>query len=534
MSVPQLQTSALRVVSPQGRVLIDGLDLVLETERVAVMGRNGVGKSSLLRVLAGVHPPERGRVRRSCSLFHAPQQIDPAVAMAAYTGTSETRGAAGGLACPRWKRDLDVLGLPEPRAGGDWGVPSHGQARKMLLLAAKWSGAGLLLLDEPTEDLDAAAIAWLRSWLPAWEGAALVVSHDRGLLRTFDDFFVVSESGCRHVHGVFDDVVEGMRAQERRRQETFARQLTTLAQHEQHDERVRRRRARKKNVGRLHELDRSNSRIRLNARRGYAQRSQAKAASIRKDRIEAARAWAKAGRRGLAVELALCVPTVKLGPEPAEPAAWLRGAGVRFGAREVLRDLNLTVGRERLAVTGPNGVGKTTLLRLLRGDLQPSAGIARCHVSRIGSIGQRGEDWMRPESLVEVLGRGRSWDSLAERLAEHRFPWTLAHRPMSMLSPGERVRAALLCLFDRSPEVDVLILDEPTFGLDFVGQAALERVLQNWPGGLIVCSHDDTFLDAVGFEQVLELSPSPKRAAPAGPANDHAVARRIVSPCSNL
>ncbi|MFW5739388.1 MAG: ATP-binding cassette domain-containing protein [Myxococcota bacterium] len=156
---------------------------------------------------------------------------------------------------------------------------------------------------------------------------------------------------------------------------------------------------------------------------------------------------------------------------------------------------------------GPNGAGKTTLLRIMLGQVLPTTGVVRARHERIGSIAQGASDWMLEESLLGELKRLTARpDRTASELLSHRFPLALAERPLWSLSPGERVRAALVCLFQRSPPVEMLVLDEPTHGLDFLGEAALRRTLASWPGGLVVVSHEQEFVDAIGAHEVVRLN----------------------------
>jgi ATPase subunit of ABC transporter with duplicated ATPase domains len=146
---------------------------------------------------------------------------------------------------------------------------------------------------------------------------------------------------------------------------------------------------------------------------------------------------------------------------------------------------------------------------VMLGEISPSAGVASCRRERIGSIAQGAGDWALDDSLLGRLLDSSACTSLedaAQLLLAHRFPLALAERPMASLSPGERVRAALICLFRRDPALELLVLDEPTLSLDFVGLAALTAALRAWPGGLVVASHDREFLDAIGIEQTIVLS----------------------------
>jgi ATPase subunit of ABC transporter with duplicated ATPase domains len=372
-------------------------------------------------------------------------------------------------------------------------------------MQAKLAAPELLLLDEPTQDLDAVAEAWLSDWLSSWPGALIVTSHSRALLSRFEHFFIVAESGCRYIAGSFDDVQRQLEREEDEQQRRYVEHLHTLEEQERHHLRIVQRRKRKKNVGRLHELRRRTSRARLNQKRADAQESQAKAAKIRRDRIEKMRGWAKATRAAMTVKLPLEALVTALPEHDGLDNIALTGVAVGF------ERIDVRIGRERVAVVGPNGSGKTTLLRVMLGELAPSEGVASCRIERIGSIAQGATDWMSNDSLLERLFADsdcKSLDEAAQLLLAHRFPLALAERPMSSLSPGERVRAALICLVRRSPTVELLVLDEPTLSLDFVGLAALQAALRAWPGGLVVASHDREFVDAIGIEQLIVLAPT--------------------------
>jgi len=168
------------------------------------------------------------------------------------------------------------------------------------------------------------------------------------------------------------------------------------------------------------------------------------------------------------------------------------------------------VRRERVAIVGPNGAGKTTLLEIALGRRAPAGGSASRDLSRIGSIAQGAADWMLDESLLSRLrveDPSLSPDDAARLVAAHKLPLALGARPIRSLSPGERARAALVCLFRRAPPVEVLVLDEPTYSLDLLGRRAMIAALLAWPGGLVVASHDRAFLAEIGVEVVVELGP---------------------------
>jgi ATPase subunit of ABC transporter with duplicated ATPase domains len=467
-----LETQALSIETPEGRLLVRELNLHLGRERVAVVGRNGVGKSTLLDVLAGRQEPTGGRVVRRGRHLLVRQDLG------SDAGVDDLAGA------------------------------SPGERQRQRLEMARAARPDLLLLDEPTRDLDADNLAWLVRWVSQWRDGLLVVSHDRRVLSAFDQFFIVAESGCRHVAGSFDALLTELQREREDNQRRYLGELNRLAAREEHNAALRRRRQRKKNVGRIRELKRCPARIKLNDKRSYKQESQGKRRALQETRIDAARAGARASRRTLSVELPLELALPHLSEASPGPVIRCEAVTAEAGARTLFSGLSLEVDRDRMVVCGPNGSGKTTLLEVALGLRRPVSGRVLCDMSRVGYVAQSAGNWCLDDSVVELLATQpgvASPTSIARALHAHRFPLALAGRALATLSPGERLRAALICLTRRRPAPDLLVLDEPTQHLDFVGLAALQAVLAAWPGGLLVVSHDREFLEAIGVSRRLEL-----------------------------
>jgi ABC transport system ATP-binding/permease protein len=445
--------------SRPGRPLFADVSLtVSDGDRWGVVGLNGCGKSTLLGIMAGTTSPEEGTVRPGRDVRVAVLDQNPDL-----VGETVRDALAGGHGAEDWEAAAvaDRLGI-----GSLMGVPvaqlSGGQAKRVALARALVAPSDLLILDEPTNHLDIDAIAWLEDRLAEYRGGLVLVTHDRHFLDRVTTKVLELDRGHGYVHdGGYDAYLEG-RA---RREEQAARAED-----------------RRRNLARS-EL--------AWLRRGAPART-----SKPKARIEAATAVVE-GRAEAAArsgDLPLHAGTPRLGDRVVE----LHGAGHRFGDDPFLfRGLDLLLDpRERLGVVGPNGTGKSTLLDVMAGRLAPTEG--RVDVGstvRIGYYDQRGRA-LDPDQRVRdaVTGGHREADWRDSALMEaFWFDGDAQWAPIGLLSGGERRRLQLLLVLSERP--NVLFLDEPTNDLDLDTLRQLEDFLEDWPGALVVVSHDRAFLE---------------------------------------
>lgn len=515
-----LQLDRLSCVLPDGRALFSDLQLSFAPRRIGLVGDNGAGKSVLARLLAGQVPPSSGAVRCDGSVHYVAQELDarryPTVAaLAGVTAllAALDRIAQGGvdeadyaLVGERWdaharlRQALDAIDLRHLDAGTPTASLSGGERQRIALQGAWLSQADWLVLDEPSNHLDAQQRARLVAQMARWPRGLLLISHDRGLLEHVDDIVELSSQGLRSYGGNYA-VYAQQRALEQagftaalQAEKASARREQRAAQ--QQAERQQKRVMRGERDGR----EGNQSKLLLDAKKEKSQDSQGKL------RLRAQEAQ-QARQQRVADASARCAPEVErllLAPDSAVPNGKLilelRELVLPYGQAQ---PLNLVMsGPRRLAVTGDNGSGKSTLLRVIAGQLAPASGEVRSH-ARVAWLDQhaggRDDEWsavQRLQARNSLLPEGE----LRTRLALLGIAGARATLPSRLLSGGERMKVALAAeLYAQAPP-QLLLLDEPDNHLDLASLQALEQMLGQYAGALLVVSHDRAFLDAINLD----------------------------------
>jgi ATPase subunit of ABC transporter with duplicated ATPase domains len=505
---------------------------------VGVVGPNGVGKSTLLRVLAGLEPADAGRVSLappSATVGYLAQEpevrpgetllqslarrtgVTAAEAALDSTAAALAEGAPGAdeayaVALERYLSlggpDLaaragavcDDLGLPADRLDVPVGALSGGQAARASLAAVLLSRFDVLLLDEPTNDLDFAGLARLERFVSETDAGLVIVSHDRAFLeRTIDRVLEIDEHSHRTVEygGGWLAYLEA-RATARRHAEDARREyvgrrseLTDRAREQRQWAVVGARNLKKK--------PKDNDK----AQRGFfTNRTEKQAAKVRitekaLERLDVVeKPW-----EGWQLDL-----SIASAPRSGAVTARLTDAVVERGSFR-LGPLSLEVGwAERVALLGPNGSGKTTLLQALLGQLPLSGGSQYVGPGVVvGELDQGRQRFLGPTSLLESFTSASSLLPQEARSLLAKFGLGADHvaRGAASLSPGERTRAALALLMARG--VNCLVLDEPTNHLDLPAIEQLESALGGYDGTLLLVTHDRRFLEAVEIDRTIEL-----------------------------
>ena len=485
------------------RVLLDGVSLGLDDgQRVGVVGPNGAGKSTLLRVLAGVQDPDDGRVTRAggvrLAMLDQRDDLGSGTVLDAIHGTADAHEWASD---PRIRAVHAGL-LPDVDVTADVSTLSGGQRRRVALAALLVRDDEVLVLDEPTNHLDVEGVAWLAAHLnqrfSRGPGALVVVTHDRWFL----------DAVCTRTWEVHDGAVDQYEG-------GYAAYVLARA------ERAR--------TAAVTEEKRQNL---LRKELAWLRRGAPARTSKPKFRIDAANQLiADEPPPRDPLELSR-MATARLGKDVLD----VEGVTVALGGRTLLDDVTWRLGPgDRYGVVGVNGAGKTTLLRLLSGRLAPDAGrVKRGKTVQVAELRQDVEDLdefadLRVVEVVEaekrsvvVGGKELTAAQLVERLG---FTRDRARTPVKDLSGGERRRLSLLRLLVGEP--NVLLLDEPTNDLDTDTLAALEDLLDGWPGTLIVVSHDRYLLERVCDRQVALLGDGHLRDLPGG-VEEYLELRRVA------
>ncbi len=467
------------------RPLLDGAQLAVRAgERIGLIGRNGTGKSTLLRIIANLGGLDDGERRARVGLRIALVEQEPELPLAATLLESlleraRSSAVAGAIAHAdpsgnepeRWRAESRLsefvhrFGL---NGAADFGTSSGGERKRAALALAFASQADLLLLDEPTNHLDIAAIERLEELLLK-APAAIVVTHDRAFLDSVATRIIELDRGVLRSYPGNFAAYEERRTDELAAEEAARRKFDKFWAQEEIWIRKGVEARRTRNEGRVRRL-----------------------ARLREERD------ARRERLG----------TLKLrldeGPRSGQLVAELTKVSKAFGGRKLIDDLSTRILRgDRMGLIGPNGAGKSTLIRIILGALAPDAGEVRLGTHlRIAYFDQLREQ-LDPESTVaETISPGSDWVEIgAERkhvmsyLGDYLFSARRAQAPVKALSGGERNRLLLARLFARP--ANLLVLDEPTNDLDMESLELLEQRLQDFSGTLLLVSHDRRFLDNI-------------------------------------
>jgi len=514
---------------PDGKPLFASLSLTLGTEKTGLVGRNGAGKSTLLKLMLGHLLPAAGSIQVTGTLGYCPQDPPEAAneTIADLLGirsklealTHITQGSTDEndfqLIADDWLIEertylqlkafgLDYLPLSCPTAH-----LSGGEKTRLHLARVFLADSDMILLDEPTNNLDSTARQLLYDKIASWKKGLLVVSHDRTLLNFMNQIVELNPRGVTITGGNYD----AYRTQKSLQQAALERELMDakklLQQTQNTIQTSREKREQRQSYGRKLFRAGKTDKITAKSRKGRSERTQSRLVTqgdmlLKKAEQQHDKAQSKIE---IVPEIHITLPRTAV-PHGKTVLAMEQLSFSYASQQHALIDrfsLNVS-GPARIALAGKNGSGKTTLVKLILGEYLPSQGSIYRGVEQIRYLDQKITLLDPALSLLENFLRLNPDAKATEAhhaLAQFLFRNTAAHKLVAELSGGEKLRAELACVLLSSQPPQLLILDEPTNHLDLDSIASIESALSHYEGALIVISHDQAFLQNIGIEKTI-------------------------------
>ena len=513
--------------TPDNHQLFSGLDLSFGPGRTGLIGRNGTGKSTLLRIVAGLVHPASGSVSIAGSVGMLEQSVQvapdetvadhlgiaPALALLARleqgVGSVEDAGNADWSLPQRIDQALEDAGLPACDLDRKLTTLSGGQRTRLALARLILAEPDIILLDEPTNNLDAEGRNAVAALLRGWRGAAIVVSHDRTLLREMDAIVELTTLGAKTYGGNWDHYTERKALELSAAEHDLASAERRVSEIDRKLQAQSEKQARRDSAGKRKAAKGDIPKIMLGGMKENAENTSGAgsrlAGRLRGDAAQIA-GDARAKIEILTPLSVTLMPTrLPLGRTVLEADAL---SGGPTPDAPIIQNLSIKLtGPERVSIIGPNGSGKTTLLRLLTGELAPLSGTARIHVPYV----MLDQTVSLLDPALSIRDNFRRLNPEADErtgrsaLARFMFRADAALQIVGTLSGGETLRAGLACTIGGDNPPQLLILDEPTNHLDIEAVEQLEAGLRDYDGALLVVSHDAEFLGAIGITREISL-----------------------------
>ena len=525
--MPSISVSHISWCTPEGQPVLTGIDLQFKQERTGIVGRNGVGKSTLLHLLDGTLKPLNGHIILNGTLSGLRQIVraesdetvadlfgvtqDLALLQKAETGEA----SMAELEHADWtleSRILSALGrlALDATPATSLALFSGGQRTRLALAAAVFAQPDFLLLDEPTNNLDHDGRRAVLNLLRDWRGGAIIVSHDRELLEEMDAIVELTSIGATRHGGNWSHYRERKAVELAAAQQDLATAERRVKAASRDAQIAVERKQRRDAAGRRKGARGDMPRIVLGMRRERAEKSGGDNAHLA-DRL---RADAEQAARQAKARVEVVEP-ISIALTPTGLAASQRVLDVESltvgheRERAIITSLGFSVvGPERISLAGPNGSGKSTLLATITGHLRPWAGDVKLHVP-FALLDQQVTLLDPARTIAENFLRfhpGVGNHACRAALAHFRFRADAADQRVATLSGGQMLRAGLACVLGGASPPPLLILDEPTNHLDLEAMEAVEAGLNGYDGALLVVSHDGAFLRAIGIERTIDLA----------------------------
>ncbi len=521
-----ISLSHLSWSTPDGRSLFSDLNLTFGPGRSGLVGRNGVGKSTLLKLIAGSLQPQAGTVSVDGSLGILRQTVQVAEhetvadlfgisdALALLSRAENGTASIDELSIADWTLEVRLeTALARLGLAAEARTPltsfSGGQLTRAKLAALVFADPDFILLDEPTNNLDRAGREAVIELMANWRGGAVVVSHDRELLDRMDTIVALNSLGATSYGGNWSLYRERKAIELASARDDLADAERRLAEVDRKTQEIAERKARKDSAGRRKRAKGDEPLLLLDARKERSEKTGGDNARLAERRRDQALGDLVSARDRIEILQPFSVRLPSTGLPPGRIVLQVDDVSAGYVAdHPVLAELSLMIsGPERVAITGRNGSGKTTFLSLISGKLAPWSGDVRV-LTDFAMLDQQ-VSLLDPEISIRDNFRrlnpgGRN--ACRAALARFMFRADAALQRVSSLSGGQMLRAGLACVLGGESPPPLLILDEPTNHLDIDSIETVEAGLRAYDGALIIVSHDEAFLEAIGITRRVDLS----------------------------
>lgn len=483
-----------------GIFLFKNLTVTFNTKKYGLVGKNGVGKTTLIRLISGELKPLSGVVEKRAQIAYLPQdyQINLKISVSETIKATEKHKALAALA---------RVGLQHIELNRLMGSLSGGERMRVMLASLLVQEADFMILDEPTNNLDQEARQAVYDLIQRWKSGLLVISHDRTLLGFMDRILELSDKGLRVYGGNYETYVKQKNLEEEALQRQLSDAEREVKKIKRQAQTTKERQQKRSGHGKKVAPDLGLPKSILNEMRKHAQESTGKLKKTHEDRMSEASDKMKKAREKISPDNRIRIDLSQTKIPNSKLVVELKDVNFAYG-KPIFSQFNLTIyGPERLAISGPNGSGKTTLVKLILGELKPSSGKITLGINHSAYLDQNVAILDKSKTVLNNLRILSNLDEKISRnwLAQFLFPADDVFKKIEVLSGGEKMRAALACILAGDTPPKLLILDEPTNNLDLNSIEQIESALLNFEGALIIISHDKSFLKNVGIEKEINL-----------------------------
>lgn len=526
----QILIHQLSLILPNNKILFDKLNLAFDHHKIGLVGRNGAGKSSLLKLIIGEMEPASGSINAEGKLAYVPQNpvIPGSLTIGGLFDVEEKIKALeriinGSLevhdfellnedwhVAERLQQQLAVFGMQNFHHDRLFTTLSGGEITKLLLTKAFFSDVDFLLLDEPTNHLDYKARKQLYHLIQSWQGGLIVSSHDRTLLNFMEEIIELNAHGVAIFGGNYQDYVKQKTLERTANELQLHNAKKLLQKSKQSIQSSREKHEQKQSYGKHLRKSGKIDKMGANSKQGRSERSQNKMLIKEQRLIKQAETNLQNARDKIEIINDIHVALPKTRVPNGKMILEIENLCFSYPhSKSIFDNFNLTLqGPERIALVGENGSGKTTLINLILGSLLPNFGEIRLGIEAVSYLDQNASLLNPNLTVLEnflMLNPLTKEHDAHQSLAAFLFKNVASQKLAKHLSGGEKLRALLSCVLMSTYPPQLLILDEPTNHLDLASIESIESALTNYEGAMIVVSHDLVFLEKIGIEKIINM-----------------------------